>query len=145
MRIEDQLRERLRKVEALLFGAATAGEREAAGAAAARLKARLDEAARREPPVELRFSLPDSWSVRLFIALCRRHGLRPYRYSRQRYTTVMVRAPRSFLDEVLWREFNELHADLARYLDDVTERVIHEAVHADTADAEVAPELARIA
>ena len=34
MIIEDQLRERLRKVEALFFGATTAGEREAAGAAA---------------------------------------------------------------------------------------------------------------
>ena len=30
MAIEDELRERLRKVEALLFGATTAGEREAA-------------------------------------------------------------------------------------------------------------------
>ena len=34
MEIEDQLRERLRKVEALFFGAATLGEREAASAAA---------------------------------------------------------------------------------------------------------------
>ena len=39
MAIEDELRERLRKVEALFFGATTAGEREAAGAAAERLKA----------------------------------------------------------------------------------------------------------
>ncbi len=46
MIIEDQLRERLRKVEALYFGAASGGEREAAGAAAERLKAKLDEAAR---------------------------------------------------------------------------------------------------
>ena len=53
MIIEDQLRERLRKVEALFFGATTAGEREAAGAAAERLKAKLDEAGRSDPPVEL--------------------------------------------------------------------------------------------
>ena len=33
MEIEDQLRERLRKVEALYFGATSVGEREAAGAA----------------------------------------------------------------------------------------------------------------
>ena len=44
MLIEDQLRERLKKVEALYFGATTAGEREAA---AERLKARLEEACRR--------------------------------------------------------------------------------------------------
>ena len=54
MIIEDQFRERLRKVEALYFGAASGGEREAAGAAAERLKAKLDEAARRDPPVEMK-------------------------------------------------------------------------------------------
>jgi len=81
MTIEDQLRERLRKVEALHFGATSAGEREAASAAADRLRAKLDEAARSDPPVEMKFSLPDEWSVRLFIALCRRYGVRPFRYA----------------------------------------------------------------
>ena len=49
MLIEDQLRERLKKVEALYFGATTAGERDAAEAAAAlassRLQALLEQAA----------------------------------------------------------------------------------------------------
>ncbi|WP_245311960.1 hypothetical protein [Bradyrhizobium pachyrhizi] len=57
MRIEDQLRERLKKVEALYFGAATAGERDAAEAAAERLKAKLEEVSRRDPPIEMKFSL----------------------------------------------------------------------------------------
>ena len=64
MEIEDQLRERLRKVEALFFGAATLGEREAACAAAERLKAKLDEAIRWDPPVELKFTMPDQWSCK---------------------------------------------------------------------------------
>jgi hypothetical protein len=144
MSIEDQLRERLKKVEALYFGAATAGERDAAGAAAVRLKARLDEAGRHDPPVEMKFTVPDQWSVRLFIALCRRYGLKPYRYPRQRSTTIMVRAPRHFLDAVLWREFNELYADLRQYLEQTTERVIRDAVHTDTADADIAAEPASL-
>ena len=56
MVIEDELRERLRKVEALLFGATTVGEREAAGAAAERLNAKLAEASRLDPPVEMKFT-----------------------------------------------------------------------------------------
>src|SRR5208283_2792406 len=86
--------------------------REAAGAAAERLKAKLDEAARLDPPVEMKFSLPDEWSVRLFIALCRRYGVRPFRYARQRRTTIMVKAPRRFFDTVVWRQFSDLHTDL---------------------------------
>ena len=77
MSIENQLRERLKKVEALYFGATTDGERGAAEAAVERLKAKLEEVSRRDPPIEMKFSLPDQWSVRLFIALCRRYGVRP--------------------------------------------------------------------
>jgi hypothetical protein len=144
MSIEDQLRERLKKVEALYFGATTAGERGAAEAALARLKAKLDEAGRREPPSEMKFTVPDQWSVRLFIALCRRYGLKPYRYPRQRRTTIMVKAPRHFLETVLWRQFRELHDDLSLYLEQTTERVIRDAVHADTTDAEMAAEPASL-
>jgi len=142
MAIEDELRERLRKVEALFFGAATAGERDAAGAAAERLKAKLREAGGGDPAVELKFTMPDSWSTRLFIALCRRYGFRPFRYPRQRGTTVMVKAPRRLFEAVVWRQFNELHADLWAYLEQTTDRLIRETIHADAADAdaETAPE-----
>lgn len=141
MTIEDELKEKLRKVEALFMGAATPGERDAAGAAMGRLKAKLAETTAKERPIELKLTLPDGWAVRLFIALCRRYGLRPYRYPRQRRTTVMVRAPKSFFDAVIWREFNEVHADLHAYLEETTARVISDAIHADTRDADTVAEL----
>jgi tRNA nucleotidyltransferase (CCA-adding enzyme) len=84
----------------------------------------------------------DAWSRLLFLALCRRYGLEPYRRYRQRYTTVLVRAPRRFIDEVLWPEFKELDAELQKYLREVTLRVIREGVHADASEApEVGPGL----
>ena len=61
---ESALTEKLRKIEALFAGAATAGERAAAGAAADRIRARLRESEGRERAVEIRFSLPDPWSRR---------------------------------------------------------------------------------
>lgn len=62
MAVEDDLLARLRKIEALMTGAGTVGEREAAGAALERVKARLAEQALGDPPVELQFSMPDAWS-----------------------------------------------------------------------------------
>jgi hypothetical protein len=38
----------------------------------------------------------------------RRHGLEPYRYRRQRDTTVVVRAPDSFINNNLWPEFLQI-------------------------------------
>ncbi|MCC6719808.1 MAG: hypothetical protein IT555_18155 [Acetobacteraceae bacterium] len=139
MAIEDDLLARLRKIEALMAGAGTAGEREAAGAALQRVKARLAEQTQRDPPVELQFSMSDTWSRQLFVALCRRYGLKPYRYPRQKRTTVMVRVPRGFNDMVLWPEFMELDRALVAHLQDVTTRIIRGAVHTDTSEAEEVP------
>src|SRR5258706_11353205 len=101
MSTESQLREKLRKIEALFAGAGTAGERLAAEAALERVRARLGELSRQDPSIEMQFSMPDQWSRHLFLALCRRYGLKPYRYYRQRRNTVMIRAPKRFLDQVL--------------------------------------------
>jgi hypothetical protein len=140
MTTQSQLRDKLRKIEALFAGAGTAGERLAAGAALERVRAKLAEIERQEPPVEMQFSFPDTWSRQLFTALCRRYGLNPYRYHRQRRTTVMVRAPKRFLEQVLWREFKDLNADLQAYLHEVTLKVIREEVFADASDAQEVPD-----
>jgi len=141
---EAGLRDRLRKIEALYAGAGTAGECLAAEAAIARVRARLADAGQREAPVEMQFSLPDQWSRRLFIALARRYGLTPYRYPRQRHTTVLLRAPRGFVDSVLVPEFRELNQILRTYLDEVTLRVIRSEVFADTSEAAEMAEPRRI-
>src|SRR5260221_5011578 len=83
MSTESQLREKLRKIEALFAGAGTAGERLAAEAALERVRERLTEFGRRNPPIEMRFSMPDQWSRHLFLALCRRDGMKTHRYYRQ--------------------------------------------------------------
>lgn len=137
---ESQLREKIRKIEALFVGAGTAGERLAAEAALQRVRERVEELARNDPPIELQFSLPDQWSRHLFLALCRRYGLRPFRYRRQRRNTVMVRASRGFFDQVLVPEFSELDKALQLYLHEVTLRVIRDEVYADTSDAQEVPD-----
>ena len=132
---ESELREKLRKIEALYAGAGTEGERLAAEAALERVRRRLAELGQRVRAEEFKFSMPDQWSRRLFVALARRYGLKPYRYSRQRHTTVMLRVPPTVVDELLWPEFQELNEALRAYLNDVTLRVIRDEVHADASEA----------
>jgi len=138
------LREKLRKIEALFAGAATPGEKEAAGTAAERIRAKLASSEANEPPAEIRFSVPDLWSRQLFIALCRRYGIKPFRYRRMHKQTVVVKAPKSFVEQVLWPEFQELSNELTAYLAEVTEKLIREEVHGETADAEELDEPRRL-
>ena len=133
---EAHLREKLRKIEALFAGAATPGERQAADAAAERIRLQLGAAARTEPVIEMRFSIPNPWSRRLFIALCRRYDLKPFRYARMKRQTVVVKAPRTFLERTLWPQFVEIDTALTAYLDDITNKVIREEVHGEAGDAE---------
>ena len=142
---EQALREKLRKIEALFAGAATQGERVAAGAAAERIRDRLDLAAGKEKAIEMKFSISDVWSRQLFVALCRRYGLRPFRYRRMHRQTIIIRAPKSFVEQVLWPEFEELSAALTAYLSEITEKVIREEVHGETGEAEEVDQPRRIA
>jgi hypothetical protein len=136
MNDEDELRGKLRKIEALFAGAKTDGEREAAGAAAERIRLRLAEIESREPAVEMRLAIHDPWSRKLFLALARRYGIEPYRYPRMKRQTLIVNAPRSFVEGVLWPEFNALNAALSNYLMSATERVIGDVIHKNTAEAD---------
>lgn len=97
----------------------------AAAKALERIRQRLKETKQVDPPVEYRFSLADMWSRRLFVALLRRYGIRPYRYHRQRHTTVMAKIPKRFVDDTLWPEFQELNDTLRAYLDDVTNHIFN--------------------
>lgn len=134
---EQQLVEKLRRVEALFARTTFEGERVAAANAMDRIRERLRKLQESDPPVEYKFTMRDAWSRRLLVALMRRYDVQPYRYHRQRYTTVMARVPASFVDETLWPEFKELNETLRSYLDEVTARVISESICADSSEAEV--------
>ena len=64
MSTESQLREKLRKIEALFAGAGTAGERLAAEAALERVRARVGQG---DPSIEMQLSMPEQWLRHLFL------------------------------------------------------------------------------
>ncbi len=134
---EDDLVRKLASIEALFAGAKTPGERVAAHLAKDRILARLKEFEKRDPPIEYRFTLSSMWAKRLFVALLKRYGIRPYRYKRQRHTTVMARVSVSFVEDTLWPEFVELDKALHAHLDEITNRVIRESIFAGDAEPEV--------
>jgi hypothetical protein len=81
--------------------------------------------------------MADLWSRKVFVALLRRYGIRPYRYSGQRYTTVMAKVSKRFVDENLWPEFQQFSETLRVYLSEVTDRVVSQVIHQDSSEAEV--------
>lgn len=132
---EATLLSKLERIEALFAGAATTGERLAAAEAKRRILERLATVTRESPPLEYRFTLGDVWARKVFLALLRRYDLKPYRRRGQRYTTVMVRVPKRFVDETLWPEFEQLSATLRTYLDEITDRVVAGTLHRDSSEA----------
>jgi hypothetical protein len=135
MLLEGTLLEKLRKIEALHAGTTVAGEKEAARRAAERIRARLAEIRGREKDTVRVYRLPDPWKRKLFLALCRRYGLKPYRESGRRYSTVLLRGPETFQMKTLWPEFLALCKELDAHLSELTERVIREAIDDDVSEA----------
>ena len=56
----------------------------------------------------------------------------------------MIKAPKIFIEQALWPEFQELSAALVAYLSEITEKVIREEVHKETGEAEEVDEPTRI-
>jgi hypothetical protein len=131
-----KLIEKLRLIEALYSGATTPGERSAAENARQRIRNRIEQYKEADPPVEYKFTLQNMWSRKLFVALLRRYDLKPYRYYRQRYTTVMTKVSKTFVDKTLWPEFLELDEELTAHINDTAEKIINEAVFGDSSEAE---------
>jgi len=141
---ESKLREKLSRIEALFAGATTEGERIAAGEARRRIQLRLLNVEQAEPAVEYRFTLADAWSRKVFVALLRRYELKPYRYRGQRRTTVMVSAPKRFVNETLWPEYLQINTALRTYLDEVTDRIVADVIHDDSSEAAEVAQPARL-
>ena len=137
--LEGTLLEKLRKIEALHAGTPVDGEREAARRAAERIRARLEELRAQDQDIEMLYRLPDPWKRKLFVALCRRYGLKPFREPGRRQTTVQLRAPKAFHERTLWPQFEALCEELHAHLDELTTRVIREAIDEDVSEASEQP------
>ena len=139
---EQELVEKLEKIERLFTGATSDGERGAAANARDRMRAKLQKMQQdtTEKSVEYRFSMKDMWTRKLFTSLLRSYGISPYRYRRQRYTTVMAKVSKTFVDDTLWPEFQALSKVLSEYVSNITEKVIHEHICKDVSEASVMDE-----
>jgi len=135
--VENMLR-RLELVERLCTSGATPGERAAAMARAAELRARLqavlqpepqeesyEDKLRRGPEIEIDIRLKDEWSARLLFALCVSHGLKPRWNRRRGGNRVIVSSPRRFFEEVIRREFSQREHELYQMFDGVTANYIY--------------------
>lgn len=94
--------DKVRKIEALIAGAKSDGERQAAEFAKQRLQEKIIA-----QPIEYTVRLHSRWEKKLFVAICHKFRLQTYRYTRQKYTTAMVRVAKPFMDSVLWPEYNK--------------------------------------
>ncbi|TYT73238.1 hypothetical protein FIM25_16235 [Desulfobotulus mexicanus] len=126
----------MKLIEALHSGATTPGEKQAAENALQKIKDRLDQIKKVDPPVEYKFSMQNIWSRRIFLALLRRYDLKPYRRFRQRYTTVMVMVSKTFVEETLWPQFLALDKELTAHLNEIADKIIRRAVFDDSSEAE---------
>jgi len=119
------LLEKIQKIEALIAGAQTEGEKDAAISAKDRVLKRYSELKMEEDKIEFTLSTPDSWHKKLLIAICRKYELKPYRYKRQKYTTVMLNVNEKFLNQVVWKEYIEYSDHLEKLVGAITDDLIN--------------------
>ena len=131
---------KIKKIESLIARASTAGEKNAAISAKKRLIEKYPELAQNKKIKEFKIYTTDFWHKKLLLAICRKYEINPYRYKRQKYTTVMIRTNRKFLDEILWKEYVEFSDLLESLIEDITDEVISK-IHEDEGDVVISGDL----
>ena len=120
--------DRMRTLEARVLGLPDGADLAAVHAGVERLRAQLTETRSRERDEVFTTSIPDPCARAVFLALCRRYGLKPHRHARQRRATVVVAAPPSFYEGLLWPEFQALSDVLYDSFLSLTTRALHEVL-----------------
>jgi len=138
------LYDKIKKIEALLASTQFEGEKQAALSALARIAANHGEVKPVNPALinakEFTMYTSSNWNKRLLLAVCRKHGLNPFRYHRQKYTTVVVRANQDYFNQVVWKEYLAYTKHLDLLIDDITNELI-DKIHAPVEEQVVAGEL----
>jgi hypothetical protein len=111
--------DKIRKIEALIAGAKSDGERHAAEFAKQRLQEKVIA-----QPIEYTVRLHSRWEKKLFVAICKKHTIQTYRYARQKYTTAMVRVAEPFMNSVLWPEYKKYAGILHKLTEEISNDLI---------------------
>lgn len=128
--------ERIKRIEAIYEQSHFSGEKEAAAAMLKKMKEKVDED-RNSQISEFKFTFSNHWSRKLFCSLLRRYDIKPYRYSGQRYTTVMAKTSQRIIEKIIWPEFQEIDSELWKYFDNIADSIISKSVYKESKDAEV--------
>ena len=117
--------DKIKKIEALILGATTVGEKIAAISAKQRILDKYPGIEINKQQKEWALRTQDNWHKKLLIALCRKYEIKPYRYARQKYTTVMVKINEEFLNKVLWPEYLEYSKHLEQLMEEIANDLIN--------------------
>ena len=128
--------DKLQKIQALIERASSEGERQAAELAKQRLHSRIND-----NPIEYKVTHHSKWEKKLFSAVCKKNGFQPYRYSRQKYTTTMVRVSKSVMDDVLWPECTKYTALLREMVDEIANDLIEQIYKDDKEETVISGEI----
>ncbi|MEK7432467.1 MAG: hypothetical protein AABZ74_04985 [Cyanobacteriota bacterium] len=119
------LLDKIKKIESLISEASTAGEKNAAISAKERILEKFPELDPNNKIKEYTLYTPDAWHKKLLVAICRKYEVKPYRYHRQKYTTVTVKTNDNFMNKILWVEYTEYSKLLEELVSEITNDLIN--------------------
>jgi hypothetical protein len=134
------LLDKIQKIQALIDKTSSEGERQAAELARQRLHERLREDSSQRP-IEYKVASHSRWEKKLFTAVCKKNGLIPYRYSRQKYTTTMVRVSKSTMDNILWPQYQKYAGILRDMVDTIALDLIDKIYAGDKEETIISGEI----
>ena len=81
-------------------------------------------------PKEHHITLHSFWQKSLMETLCKQHGLRTYRYPKQKGTTIMIWVSGAYMDTILWPQYLKYSELLQDHINEgvhvIKQKILHE-------------------
>ena len=132
--------ERIKKVEALIAWATSKWEKNAAEATKKRILEKYPQIEILKDITEIKITSLEKSDKKLLKAISRKYWLEPYRYYRQKYSTLIINCNVWFFDEILWPEYIRNRDILDNLVDDITWDIISK-IHKEEEDTVIRGEL----
>jgi hypothetical protein len=91
-----------------------------------RIVARLRKLADAGDVQEFQCTVKGTWESFLLHSILKRYGIQPYRYRKQRQTTILVRVSKRFMDETLWPIYAAASESLVARFNEIARAILPE-------------------
>lgn len=92
-------------------------------------KKKLKDISHLEEIYEIIVNTKTDWNRQIFLALCEKYNLEPYRYKGEKKTTIKLETTMDFMENILWPDYKKFTKIYHKSMEDILKKCIEKILY----------------